>query len=305
MSISSLWENVSSGIVLQYIFPLGMVAFVLVALTLVWPEYDGTLIVLFAFFVFIWSLWFPGKQQQNRALPKQKVDFWYYSLAIAGVVLFFSVQGDRREKVLLASQYAQAEESLSSLREEKEFLEGIAGQHDEMMVEIVAHNHEWAERSRQIHANCPPKGSIGEGDLKMHPELAYCLIKLYDLSIWEALERASNIEQLEAAIEEHSLEDTHISVRGRNLSWPEAVAALRLASDHDAHSAQLLNVNGSIESAATNRDTAKARFRSIGADIQKEKSSVGYDRVEAFIWPYLLIMALGMKLARERYAYSD
>src|SRR5258705_12155110 len=63
----------------------------------------GQRIALFAGFVVLWSATFPGIV--GRTLSKPVVDFWYYSLSILGVMLFFLSNTVQRERIELADDF--------------------------------------------------------------------------------------------------------------------------------------------------------------------------------------------------------
>lgn len=85
-----------------------------------WPTNDESRICLFGFIVFVYSLGFPFVWS---ALPSHKVDFWYYSLAAIGVVLFFVAANNDRKLFHIDMNLMEATTNLERFLERRPVME--------------------------------------------------------------------------------------------------------------------------------------------------------------------------------------
>ena len=283
-------------------------------------------ILIFTVFIILWSLWFPGKKDCRRRLNKSVVDFWYYSLALCGVVLFFMTGAAQREKIALQVSYHAAIASLTNLENRKKFLHQIQGQGTPIFLNIREQAQSRADSWKEVQAECSAmqwahaqrRGEFRnqfrldrdwrnrQEKLKIDDPQEMCDAAMLRPSVWEYLSKATTIDELQKIFREHSIDSTYtVLLMGRSVPINDALGDLLLASDPHAMMREFDVIDSDISIATTRRDNAKERYRIIGDLIEKDSAAILWNQVAAFLWPYILITALGMKLAREPYAYSE
>ena len=133
-------------------------------------------------------------------------------------------------------------------------------------------------------------------------EQAYCET-VFKVSGWDELATAQNYDQLSARAAHGTPAESTLMVNGVALALPVVARYIALAPGSESWSKEMDRLNGEIDKAEQARSNAATTYRDIGKNI--EEASVFLGHITNFLWPYILISALGMKLARRPYAYSE
>jgi hypothetical protein len=262
-------------------------------------------------------------------LPGDAVDFWYYTLAIVGVVLFFFANDDQRRKLSLQDSYMAAAHKQAEQESLRDFLDAIPKERKRYYDETISHAQERAgsaETTAAISSFCAeipvrlpgpfqpafddllwldPKNEYPRFDVKFDPA-AMCRPDVQEdrqeVELrWRQIANAPDLSEAVKLIEEFNLGDKLI-FKTDKAAWAFATAKsyLMLVPDSDEWKAEVKKIEEAIESAARTQTEANAAYGRLTGSISDSISFTRPAQVAHFIWPYVLTIALGMKLARRR-----
>ncbi len=273
-------------------------------------------LVAFALGVGLASLLFP---KIVEPLPKDAVDFWYYFLAIVAVVLFYFHNSAQRTAVERYDEYQELLERKSELEQKLTALELIISKPKEVIGVL-------SERSRSLAA-----AAAAHAELVCGEEMPSISIPLGKPAQFDperkAIERAGRAlacaKLQKAKLEEKwnalagALESSELSkIKMGDFAKGSATVAVGNAKVLMRFAlSSVLEVSLNPDSGKSKRFQAKLvsdKFQ-IEEDLRKiesqhatppslAESKPGLADITVFYaWPYLLVLLLGLKLARVRY----
>jgi hypothetical protein len=243
----------------------------------------------FAAYAIVISILFPI---YFYTLDQSAVDFWYYTLGILGVVILFSSQSLVAKTYELSNLMVQA-------KERSNFLDELSDDIYTTLVSKNGHNLrfellELLEAKKinfdSVLRNCQEQSTISNEQ---------CIVAESKVSAINKLLKADVIEnqllEIEAEVIESIFKDEQIRFQGVNLP---AITVVRLLNP--SHQNQAIN-----ELTLLIDQTLDFRNEWLVNQIFKIEEKFGVistmSRFFSAIWPYLLCIALCMKLARNRY----
>ena len=301
MSREDLINNVSSGrIALFLAVPAAL------AVVLAWVPFPASAsIIVYAVAVFFLALWWPGAQ--SRKLDRAVVDFWYYTLALVGTALFFITNSGQREKLELAEAYAVAGSRLADAEKEQELFNRVTGHETEILAAVKAEAESRIAFNKETLARCPQIMMGRKFDMSREPEVdfekAMCDAATFETE-WQRITAVGSAQDLNKLVSEKKL-DARYKVQVESEFVPiAAVASYLLFLPQTVEWQQkLAELRATVDALAAERTKAKERYEAIGTSIEDASARNAAVHIASFLWPYILIAALGLKLAREPYAY--
>jgi hypothetical protein len=327
-SFDTLKSNVWSRVIACFLAP----PLALIILFAFAQEPAELFVFLFACVVFLWALTYPGIAGE---LPNTAVDFWYYTLGLGSVVLFFIVNSAERSKLSLKDTISSSAVAIETLSTQKKLLletqaqeaqasSQIKGRESDVIAQVQAYARERAKQNETLLSGCgnalmrsrfegsrpkqwgldPSRSSPTAVDLSIDMEKAMCDAAILN-NYWDKLARITNIQELYAAIKKHSIGDSFtVSINGANLGVGTAARYLAVPPDSEAAKKEVAQIDSRIGTAELKREEAR---RALSKRDESEEISVRdrFARLGYFLWPYVLITALGMKLARRPYLYKS
>jgi hypothetical protein len=267
-------------------------------------------LIAFGALCLAWSLTFPALWQ---ALPKNAADFWYYLLAGVGVVLLFANASDQRDKIAAAQKYNSLSIDLSELEAKQKRIERAVTSPAEFFEKVKL-------RARTTYQEANPKAcedAIAANELS----------KQFRIDLNRPLDgRKKEFPALdvEPAIDWSACTlyaSRHEFFELSNLASPDGLPAFLSKSrfkDFDGAIGLIngLTLSGFAEYVADGmtgkwkeradrlaRELEKAReeYRDIGSTLTPS-SGLEFKGIQHFVWPYLILMALAVKIARVNYS---
>lgn len=318
MNSTILKNNVFHKVILGFL----SVPILVASVCAIVPDYSVIKVLVFAIIVFVWSLVFPTKLKgQDLTLPGGAVDFWYYSLALFGVLLFFSSNADQRERLRLSEIYNAALERSAELSKDKKLFTDLSNNRDAFFDKITTMAQQRAQQVRELRYECSV--NVGQRQLLrkvediqrrggdwtkrlpvdpniMNHEQAFC-DAIFQVSGWGELAATQNYEQLSERATNGTPAESTIVVNGVALALPLVANYIALAPGSKGWTKKMEGLNSEIEKAEQSQAKAANAYRDVGSRIENASFS---GKVTNFLWPYILITALGMKLACKPYAYN-
>lgn len=271
-------------------------------------------ILLFAVSCFLWSMLF---SLQWSALPKHAADFWYYLFAGVGAVLFFANASDQRQKLALAQQFNVLNIEISELNAKRKRIENAVKNPSELFEKVKELAGATArvldarkdickdveadrfvkklrldvkERAAAPHNIDVPRVDLNQGferfcDNFWFRSEFYELTNLSAPSDLTTFLRRTNVKNVDQAI--------GLKLEGLTL---EEFAEYLIAASAGNWDRQATDIDVKLKKIT-------AEYSEIGRNL-KPKSDLDFAQIQHLLWPYLILMALAIKLARVRYCGS-
>lgn len=284
--------------------------------TLIFNDAGTAKLVAFSLGVGMVSLLFP---KIAKPLPKDAVDFWYYFLAIVAVVLFYFHDSAQRTAVERYDVYQELLERKSELEQELRALELIISKPKDAIGVL-------SKRSRSLANAAAAHVQLVCGEEMLSFSIPFGKSPQFDPER-KAIERAARAlacaKLLEAKLEEKwnalagALESGELSkIKMTDFAKESAMVAIgdaEVLMRFALSSVLEVSLNpGSGQSKLFKANLISDKFQ-IEEDIRKlesqhvtppslAESKPGLSDITVFYaWPYLLVLLLGLKLARVRY----
>ena len=293
-------------------------------------------LILFALAALAWAIRFPRWKQR---LPSERVDFWYYTLGIIGTLLFFLANDLQRQKLELQDLYGDqiAEREFAEYRNELMLELEAPEQRDAVYRQIVsvARKHVTTLRGQGILNSedlcvtveiMPLRPALrddrwhddGQGlrgrseryrlndpSMMCDPYVQEDIRKRHVLALqWEEVASAPDVISAIQIIDQYSLIGSiNVDVDGRILNLSVIDEFLMLTPGSADWDDKRAAIDAEIETAKADIDATSRQYAALGKDIGDTLSIKSFAALAAFVWPYILIAALSMKLARKRYRF--
>jgi hypothetical protein len=127
-------------------------------------------------------------------------------------------------------------------------------------------------------------------------------------SDWIAIANASNVAEMLAAVDraasgQNFFADILVTLGGTAMKLSDIREYLVLVPNSEKWKGEVARRKAEHDQAVEKTIAASERYRTIGGDVDGPLSIAAAERVARFAWPFILITALGMKIARQPYAY--
>jgi hypothetical protein len=308
-ALKNLWSNVGRKPLLGFlVVPLGTAAVLLFI-----PFGDVFKIALYGLITFAWALifavsWGPA--------PGRAADFWYYTFGAIGVILFFVNSADQREKVALAQDYSLTTTQRATTVEKRQAVERIVQNSAQIIATIRKSASDYVKNLEdpQVRQSCIERdiqkrndklrnrstgGGLAPPDISVPLPIDATCDQIVWLPSLQALAAATTAEQI--AHQMRSTGDSPlryvIGVRFDPLPLNEALGYLvdlKLAGE-------AINQMHQEEDGFTNHlAEIKTHYQSVGRAFEPG-TNADTGALQYFLWPYFILTALGLKLARVNY----
>lgn len=284
---------------------------------------DSGTIVIFALLVGVLALVFP---RQAAPLSKDTVDLWYYLLGIVTVVAVFANNEGERRKLILVSEYQHAAIEKASFDGRIAALRHIVASPNETFAKLQSRSREIADdlvstkdyfcRCAMPMAQCGDlPGSVGlsrrkwgEPDFEArasrdgYAKVCNELVREKREDQWLQLSRLTTLSEL-SAFDMKALQGggRGLSVDGMQVSVEDVISNLVAvhAGSKDLE-VKRLALESDLAAKITELQRARGRYDDVGK-IEDRLAHFSWNFVIGFLWPYLLISLLALKIARVKY----
>jgi hypothetical protein len=121
---------------------------------------------------------------------------------------------------------------------------------------------------------------------------------------WEYIAGADSLETMLRRIEHYKVGSKFpFKIGGSELRVSEIRNYLMIESGSAEWQKEIQLAKDMIGKEQTQIDEAIESYRAIGSETDKGSATIFFDKLAAFLWSYILITTLGMKLARRPYIY--
>lgn len=275
------------------------------------PEYN---VVAFALMVYFWSLASP---YTVGSLPNLKIDFWYYSFALLGIVLFYFGSSEDLKKLSIMDERDSALTSLKKYSRERDLFKNLSKDRDRLLKQIIAEAAKMAEQipkplTLEAQRDCIEKQALKKfmdsGRVLQDPKRpwedysvpsikdAYCMAPLEHDSSWGVLATAKDFEQLRERATTGSPAKSSIEINGLSLSLPLVAKYIALKPNSPDWENEKKRLDTLIKKSIQSLESASNAYEKVGRVLENAPSST-LVRITKVLWPYLLIVAFGMRLA--------
>ena len=280
-------------------------------------------IVVFALLVGVLALVFP---RLAAPLPKETVDLWYYALGIATVLAVFASNESERRRLVLTSEYQQALSEKESIDRRLMAFRRTVARPDETFAQLRSQSRAIADslvstreyfcRCAMPMAQCPALPGRGlrpsqgmafdlderEASRDGYSRLCSDRANAKAEGVWLALSRLTTVSDL-SEFDLNALQGNERRVFINELPMSVNDVVLDLVSVlSGAKNLELkrLGLESALADKVTELQKARSRYDDIGG-IEGKMEYLSWSFAIGFLWPYVLISLLGIKIARVKY----
>lgn len=306
-NLGHLIANVCRGRLFGFVIPMASVAAVLYGSG--FRSLGG--INTFAALCLAWSLVFPAWWQ---ALPKQAADFWYYLLAGVGVILLFANAADQRDKIAAAQKFNSLSFELSELEAKQKRIDRAVTTAAEFFEKVKLEARKTYEAQEANPTACADAIALNELSKQFRIDLNRLDARKKDIP---TLDLDPPIDLSVCTLYTSRHEFLELS----NLAAPDGLPGFLSKSQFKDFDRKIgpfdgLTLSGFAEYVADGmtgkwkekadmltRELVKSReeYREIGSTLAAG-SELEFKGIQHFVWPYLILMALAVKIARVNYS---
>lgn len=306
-NLGHLIANVCRGRLFGFVVPMASVAAALYGSG--FRSLGG--LITFAVLCLAWSLAFPAWWQ---ALPKQAADFWYYLLAGVGVVLLFANAADQRDKIAAAHKFNSLSIELSDLEAKQKRIDRAVTTPGEFFEKVKLKARTTYEKQETNPKACEDAIALNELSKQFRIDLNRLDARKKDIPTLE-LDPAIDLSVCARYAFRHEFLELS------NLATPDGLPAFLSKSrfkDFDGTIEPIdgLTLSGFAEYVADGitgkwkkkadgltgeLEKSRKEYREIGSTLAPG-SELQFKGIQHFVWPYLILMALAVKIARVNYS---
>ena len=284
---------------------------------------DTGAIVIFALLIGVLALAFP---QLVTPLPKDTVDLWYYALGIATVLAIFANNESERRRLVLVSEYQQAVTEKEGLDRRLTAFRRTVARPDETFAQLRTQSRAIADslvstkdyfcRCAMPMAQCaalPGRGVLlreerafdleaREASRDGYAKLCSDLVNAKSEGVWSELSRLTTMSEL-AAFDLKALRGSgqRVFINDLQVSVDDVVSDLvSVLSGAKDLELKRLRLESDLAGKASELQRARSRYDDIGR-IEDKMAHFSWSFAIGFLWPYMLISLLGLKIARVKY----
>ena len=273
------------------------------------PANDLLKVSVFGVCVLLWALQFP----RNWNLSTRAADFWYYVLAGLGVILFFANATNQRDQLELSHRFDVETVKLTSIREKRLAIESLLRDPSAMFDRVrQSAGHLAATMAspelpyRCVRRAAEKKQGLPSGGLEgaLIDEMCEALKKRATVEAVAKAGTATELAELAAHLKGTPRYSAAAELNVAELDQMLGVGPLRLSEVarylSDTSAAQLIvqQLSEQERRSIEQMDTLMARYADAGRVLPPRSRTLA---LQYFLWPYLVLIALGLKLARFNY----
>ena len=273
-------------------------------------------IIIFGLVVFLWALAFPSLR---GTLPRDAADFWYYTFAAIGIIFFFITDTQDRERIRISNQHNSSLSALAEFRDhQRPLVETFLKDPNVLLANMkqIAEGHFKSASNEKVKALCAELPNKLDEKKRVAREQTLSEIRqtlalklpddcgiLLRKQVYEKLTHVQSLEELmEILLKNPGDLRTEMGIN----QWQ-----LQRIIDQDSYfnkyfkpfseGQQIKNILDREERSleAQVADTEKANWAMIGT--MPDAQGLGRRNFKLYFWPYFVLTALGLKLARVKY----